>query len=143
TADGLPVASCLAGRSSLACPAGTGGAGRRRPGVGRMTVLLSSSGSAKGLSLIFASHHSASTADRPKLDGEIWKVAGDVHCEASGGFQLLPVRRIAVEFEVAGAGVERQLPGRDRQGPYRDPRQGDIHQFADMLHRADLDLGGE
>ena len=40
-------------------------------------------------------------------------------------------------------GVIGKLPRRNRKRPDRDAGQGDVDQFPDVLHRADLDLGGE
>ena len=100
-----------------------------------MTVRSLSSGSAKGLSLIRLTAVCRSSADRPQFQPQIGEFARDVDREAARGLHLLPVRAVAVQLEIGGPGIERQLPRRHRQRPHRDARQGDVDQFADLVSR--------
>src|SRR6516162_7681065 len=85
----------------------------------------------------------ALAADRPKLHAQIGEIPRYEDREAARGLHLLPVRAVAVELEVAGARVERDLSRGYRQYVHRNPGEQNIDEVADMLDRADFHLARE
>ena len=53
------------------------------------------------------------------------------------------MRAVAVELEIGGPGIERDLPRRHRQWANRDARDRNIDEIADLLDRADLTCAGK
>jgi len=56
---------------------------------------------------------------------------------------LFPEIAVTVELEIDKPGMEGDLARCHRQGPQCDPRQGELDQPLDLLHRSDLYLGRE
>ncbi|MNM81015.1 hypothetical protein D3C81_930020 [compost metagenome] len=83
------------------------------------------------------------TPDGPELQMQLGEIAGDMEAEATAAAQALPRGVVAVEFEVAEAGMEGQVAWRHRQGDQGDARQLQADQPAQGLAGADLDLPGQ
>ena len=83
------------------------------------------------------------TPDRPELQLQLREFAGDMEAKPAAAAQALPSGVMAVEFEVAEAGMERQMPWRHRQRHQLNARQLQADQLLQAFGGADLDLLGQ
>jgi hypothetical protein len=83
------------------------------------------------------------TPDGPELQLQLREFTRDMETKPAAAAQALPRRVMAVEFEVAETGMERQVPWRHRQRHKRDTRQLQADQLLQAFGGADLDLLGQ
>src|SRR5207237_168612 len=128
-------AAGAAGRTPASAAPASATAGRRRPGVGTITV---ASGSIDmGVSC------GRSIADGPELEAQAGEIARDMHGDHSRRFERLPVLALAIELEVGVARVVRNLTRRHRQRRGADAGEMRNDQVADLLRRPELYLRRE
>src|SRR5215470_14266345 len=117
---------------------GGGAAAARPPGVGLM-IVRSGSGAANGSSCVAT----ASASDRPELEREPGKITRHVHRERRRLLELRPQVAAPLELEVSEAGVVRNLARRYRHRVQPNAGKLQVHEVADLLDWADLDLKRE